>query len=159
MVFTYHHKIYLSVKPEATGCNRVNDPMDYCYSLIPMLDLLSDYNGSTDVFIQSGVYILNMSYTLEDLNNIQIRSNFSKYAIIRCYNNSESDAGIAFSRVRNLIIDHLRIVGCRMKHISSSYHGKRHFISVYYAMFIQNSTNVPLVGVSVSYSIGIGLLM
>ena len=72
MVFTCHHKIYLSVKPEATGCNRINDTMHYCYSLIPMIDLLSDYNGSTDVFIQSGAYILNMSYTLKDLNSIQI---------------------------------------------------------------------------------------
>ena len=50
MVFTYHHKIYLSVKPEAAGCNKINDTIHYCYSLIPMLDLLSDYNGSTDVF-------------------------------------------------------------------------------------------------------------
>ena len=130
MVFTYQHKIYLSVKPEAAGCNRINDTMHYCYSLIPMLDLLSDYNGSTDVFIQSGVYILNMSYTLEDLNNIQIRSNITKFAIIRCYNNSESDAGIAFLQVCSLITDHLRIVECGMKHISSSYHGKGYFISV-----------------------------
>ena len=124
-----------------------------------MLDLLSDYNGSTDGFIQSGVYILNMSYTLEDLKNIQIRSNFSKSAIFRCYNNSEPDAGIAFLQVRGLIIDHLRIVECGMKHISSSYHGKGYFISVYSAIFIQNSTNISLVGVNVSYSIGIGLIL
>ena len=111
MVFTYHHKIYLSVKPEAAGCNKINDTMHYCYSLIPMLDLLSDYNGSTDVFIQSGAYILNMSYTLKDLNNIQIRSNFSKSAIIRCYNNSEPDAGIAFLRVYDLIINPWKLWG------------------------------------------------
>ena len=161
MVFTYHHKIYLSVKPNIAGCNRINDTVHYCYSLIPMLDLLSEYKGSIDVFIQSGVYILNVSYTLEDLYNIQLRSNVSKSAIIKCYNNNSSDvdAGIASLRVHNLTIEHLSIVGCGMKHISSSYHGKGYFISVYSAIFIQNSTNIFLVSVNISYSIGIGLLM
>ena len=96
------------MKLKVVDCERLNDNTFNCNALIPMLLRLSH---NTDVFIQSGTYILNMSYTLKDLNHIQIRSNASKPAVIMCHNNSDFDTGIAFLRVSDLIIDHLSIVG------------------------------------------------
>ena len=124
-----------------------------------MFTLLSDNKESTDVFIQSGTYTLNTSYTLKDLHNIRIGSNASNPAIIMC-NISDLDTGVAFLRASDLIIDHLSIVGCGMKHNSTNYlNGKGNLISVYSAMFIQNSTNITLASINICNSTGIGLLM
>ena len=156
MVFTYHYK---ATQSEPVGCQKINDTLHHCYSLISMFNLLSNKKNSTDVFIHSGTYTLNMSYTLKNLHNITIQSNISKPAIITCHKNSNFDSGIEFLQVSNITINHLSIVGCGMKHISTSYHGKGNFISVRSAVFIQESTNVVLVSVNISYSTGIGLLM
>ena len=85
------------MKPNLSGCESINDTIYHCHSIIAMLKLLSHKN-STEVFIQSesGVYILNMSCVLEDLYDIQIRSNASKPAVIMCHNNSNVDTGVAF---------------------------------------------------------------
>ena len=156
MVFTYHYK---ATQSQPVGCQKINDILHHCYSLISMFNLLSDKKNSTDVFIHSGTYILNMSYTLKNLRNIRIRSNISKPAIITCHKNGHFDSGIEVLHVSDLIIDHLNIVGCGMKHDSTSYRGKGNFIFVCSAVFIQNSTNVTLVSVNISYSTGIGLLI
>ena len=158
MVFTYDYKIYVSMKPHLSNCESTGDTSYHCHSVIAMFELLSHKN-STKIFIQSGVYILNRSYVLEDLHDIQIRSNASKPAVIMCNNNSDVDNGVAFLRVSNLTIEHLSIVGCGMKHVTSSYHGRGNFVSVHSAMFIQNSTNVFLVDFNISNSTGIGLLI
>ena len=154
MVFTYHHKIHLSMKSE------INDTVNlYCNSLISMFRLLSQNKDSTDVFIHPGTYILNTSYTLQDLHSIRIKSDASNPAIIRCQNNStDLGTGVAFLRVSDLIIDHLNIEGCGMKHSSTSYlAGKENFISVHSGIFIQNSTNIILSSINISNSTGIGL--
>ena len=158
MVFTYDYNIYVSMKTNISSCESISNSSYHCHSVIAMFKLLSHKN-STDVFIQSGVYILNMSCVLEDLHDIQIRSNASKPSVIMCHNDSDVDTGVGFLRVRSLTIDHLSIVGCGMKCITSNYHGIGNFISVRTAMYIQNSTNVFLVGFKISNSTGIGLLV
>ena len=158
MVFTYDYNIYVSMKTNFSSCESINDTSYHCHSVIAMFKLLSHKN-STEVFIQSGVYILDMSCVLEDLHDIQIRSNVSKPAVIMCHNNSDVDTGVAFLRVHNLTIDHLSIVGCGMKHVTSSYNERENLISVHSAMFIQNTTNVFLVEFNISNSTGIGLLV
>ena len=144
-VFTYDYNIYVSMNTNASSCESINDTLYHCHSVIAMFNLLSHKN-STEVFIQSEVYILNTSCVLEDLHDIKIRSNASNPAVIMCHNNSDVDTGVAFLRVRNLTIDHLSIVGCGMKRITSSYHGIGNFIFVRTAMYIQNSTDIFLVG-------------
>ena len=158
MVFTYDYNIYVSMKTNVSSCKNINGTSYHCHSVIAMFKLLSHKN-SIEVFIQSGVYILNKSCTLEDLHDIQIRSNVSNPAVIMCHNNSDVDTGVAFLRVHNLAINHLSIVGCGMKQNTSSYHGRGKFISVRSAMFIQNTTNIILVDFNISNSTGIGLLV
>ena len=147
------------MKLKINDCQRINDTSHNCYSLIPMLKLLLENQHSTDIFIESGTYILNMPYTLQDVRNIRIRSNASKPAIIMCYNNSGFDKGITLLRVNNLIIEHLNVIGCGMKHSSTSYLAGKRFISIHSAMFIQNSTNICMASVNISNSMGIGLLI
>ena len=158
MVFTYDYNIYVSMNTNVSSCESINDIIYHCHSVNAMLKLLSHKN-STEVFIQSGVYILNMSCVLEDLHDIQIRSNASNPAMIMCHNNSDVDTGVTFLRIRNLTIEHLSIVGCGMKHITSSYNERENLISVRSAIFIQNTTDVFLVEFDISNSTGIGLLV
>ena len=158
MVFTYDYNIYVSMKTNVSSCESINGTSYHCHSVIAMFKLLSCKN-STEVFIQSGVYILNMSCILENLHDIQIQSNPSNPAVIMCHNNSNVDTGVAFLQVHNLTIDHLSIVGCGMSHNSTSYLKKGKFISVYSAMYIQNSTGILFTSVNVSNSTGIVLLM
>ena len=123
--YTYNHTIHLSMKSDHQASNGT---INYCNSLNSMFTLLSDNKESTDVFIQSGNYTLNTSYTLEDLHNIRIGSNASNPAIIMCI--SDLDTGVAFLRASDLTIDHLSIVGCGMKHNSTNYlNGKGNLIS------------------------------
>ena len=158
MVFTYDHNISVSMEPNLSSCENTSDTSYRCHSVIAMFELLSHKN-STEVFIQSGVYNLSMSYVLEDLHDIQIRSNASNPAVIMCHNNSDINTGVAFLRVSNLTIGHLSIVGCGMSHITSNYHGKGNYSFVRSAVYIQNSTNIILVGFNISNSTGIGLLI
>ena len=160
MVYTYQFKINVSnsMMSKVTNCQRINDTVHHCGSLISMFELLSYNRYSTDVFVQSGTYILNISYTLEDLHNIQIRSDASNPAIIKCRNNSYINTGVAFLRARGLSVDHLSIVGCGMNHTSTNYNRKK-FISIRSALFVQNSTNISLASINIASSTGIGLLM
>ena len=95
MVFTYDYNIYVSMKTNHSSCESINDTSYHCHSVIAMFKVLSHKN-STEVFIQSGDYILNMSCILEDLHDIQIRSNANNPAVIICHNNSDVDTGVAF---------------------------------------------------------------
>ena len=162
MAFTYHYNIEVSIKLNVTNCQRRNNSSHLCGSLISMFQLLSqlsDSQYSTDVFIHSGTYILNESPILQDVQNIQIRSNASKPAIITCQNNSDLNTGVVFLRVRDLVIDHLTIVGCGMKHNSTSYLPGKKFVPMPSAIFIQNSTNISMANVNISNSTGIGLVI
>ena len=159
MASTYHYNIEVSIQLNVTHCQRKNNRLYLCGSLYSMFQQLSGTQYSTDVFIQSGTYTLNRSFILTDLYNIQIRSDASKPAIIICHNNS-LNYGIAFLQVRDLIINHLTIVRCGMKHNSTSYlSGKDNFIFTYSAMLIKNSIDIILTRVNISGSTGIGLLM
>ena len=119
MAFTYNYNIEVSIKLNVTSCQRRNYSSHLCGSSISMFQLLSqlsDSQYSTDVFIHSGTYILNESYIQHNAQNIQIRSNASKPAILMCQNSTDLNTGVVFLRVTDLIIDHLTIVGCGMKH-------------------------------------------
>ena len=83
------------MKTNHSSCESINDTSYHCHSVIAMFKVLSHKN-STEVFIQSGDYILNMSCILEDLHDIQIRSNANNPAVIICHNNSDVDTGVAF---------------------------------------------------------------
>ena len=157
VVSTYQYKIRVSLESELDGCQRINDTLHHCSSLIPMFQLLSNNGGLTDVVIQSGMHDLNTSYTLKDLHDVQLRSSSSESAVIMCQR--DLNTRVAFIQVRNLIIDHLIIVGCGMRHTSTSYYEKEKFISIYSALFIQNSSDIFLMNVNISDSTGIGLLM
>ena len=165
MVLTYHYNIEVSTKSTATKCQRINDNRYLCNSLISMFRLLlSDekYQHFTDIFIQSGTYHLNMSFILKDFYKIRIRSDASKPAIITCHNNSDLNTGpgVVFLRVEDLIIDHLTIVRCGMRHVNStSYLAGRNFISAHSAILIQNSTNISMANVNIFNCSGVGLLI
>ena len=58
-----------------------------------------------------------------------------------------------------MVIEHLNVMGCGMKHVSNNYIGEGQFIMVRSALYIQNSTEVSLYGSSISHNNGIGFLM
>ena len=136
-----------------------------------MFDLLlnqtccnTSYSTSIDVFIAPGSYRLNSSYTLKNLCNVRFFSSTNNPATIECEQNVDRtpnfDTGLAFIAVRNLTIEYLTIIGCGMKHVSTSYSTndtEGDLIVSRSALYIQNSTNIFLNNVSISDSDGLGL--
>ena len=159
MVSLYQHKIYVSEKLLITKCQQINTTYQ-CSSITEVFQQLSNCCNSTDITIEPGNYNLALSYELANLHDIRIRSETK--AVIQCAANVSGtfdfDTGIAFVRIRNLIITNISIVGCGMKHVSTNDIGGR-FIIVRSALYIQNSTNASLDNVIVSKSNGIGLLI
>ena len=160
MVSPYQHKIYLSEDLPITNCQQINDTVYQCGSITELFQQLSTCCNSTDIIMDPGNYSLAVSYELADLHDIRIRSETE--AVIQCAANVNGaydyDTGIAFLRVTNLVITNISIVGCGMKHVTTSRLRSWEFVSVRSAMFIQNSTNVTLNSVSISNSNGIGLI-
>ena len=130
-------------------------------SLTELFQQLSNCCNSTDITIEPGNYNLALSYELADLHDIRIRSETK--AVIQCAANVNGtydfDTGIAFVRVRNLVITNISIVGCGMKHVSTNRIGAEKFIIVRSAVYIQNSTNIILDNVTICESNGIGLMI
>ena len=156
-----HNTIYLSEKLSFTKCQEINDTIYECSSLSAVFQQLSNCCNSTDILIEPGIYNLTGSYNLTDLYDIRIRSKVN--AVIQCPANVNAtydfDTGIAFLRIRNLMINSITIIGCGMKHVTTNNIGKGIFIVVRSALFIQNSTNISLENVTISESNGIGLLI
>ena len=160
VVTLYQHKIYLSKNLPTTKCQQIDHATYQCSSLTELFQQMSSCCNSTDVFIEPGNYSMALSYTLADLHDIRIRSEAN--AVIQCAANVDGtfdfDTGIAFVRIRNLVIANISIVGCGMKHITTNHIGAGKYIFVRSAVFIQNNTNVSLNHVAISESNGIGLL-
>ena len=160
VVSLYQHNIYVSEKLSITKCQQINNTTYRCSSITEVFQQLSNCCNSTDITIEPGNYNLALSYELADLHDIRIRSETK--AVIQCAANVNGtfdfDTGIAFVRVRNLIITNISIVGCGMKHNSSN-HIEGRFIMVRSALYIQNSTNISLDNMIVSKSNGMGLLV
>ena len=163
VVSLYQHNIYVSEKlPITKECQQINNTTHQCSSIIEAFQQLSNCCNSTEITIEPGNYNLSLSHELADLHDIRIRSETK--AVIQCAANVNGtfdfDTGIAFVRVRNLIITNISIVGCGMKHNSSNYIGAgKYNIIVRSALYIQNSTNIFLDNVNISESNGIGLLI
>ena len=161
VVSLYQHNIYVSEKLPVTKCQQINNTTYQCSSVTEVFQQLSNCCNSTDITIEPGNYNLAISHELADLHDIRIRSETDQ-AVIQCAANVNGtydfDTGIAFVRVRNLVITNISIVGCGMKHNSTNEIGGK-FIIVRSALYIQNSTNASLDNVTVSKSNGIGLLI
>ena len=156
VVSLYQHHIYVSEKRQ-----QINNTIYHFSSVTELFRQLPNCYNSTDITIEPGNYNLSQPYELADLHDIRIRSETE--AVIQCVANvngtNDSDTGIAFVRVRNLVITNIRIVGCGMKHVSTNHIGAGKFIIVHSAVYIQNSTNIILDNVTIRESNGIGLLI
>ena len=161
MVSLYQHNIYLSqqeLKLATMKFQQINNTTYYCSSVTELFQQLSNCCNSTDISIESGNYNLTLSYELADLHDIRIRSKAN--AVIQCAPNVDGEeTGVAFVRVRNLVIANISIVGCGMKHVTTNHVGNGKFIKVRSALFIQNSTNISLDNITISESDGVGLLV
>ena len=161
VVSLYQHNIYVSEKLPITKCQQINNTTYQCSSITELFQQLSNCCNSTDIIIEPGNYNLALSYELADLHDIRIRSETK--AVIQCAANVNGtydfDTGIAFVKVRNLLITNISIVGCGMKHNSTNDIEAGKFIIVRSALFIQNSTNIGLDNVAICESNGIGLLV
>ena len=161
MVSLYQHNIYLSqqeLKLATMKFQQINNTTYYCSSVTELFQQLSNCCNSTDISIEPGNYNLTLSYELADLHDIRIRSKAN--AVIQCAPNVDGEeTGVAFVRVRNLVIANISIVGCGMKHVTTNHVGNRKFIKVHSALFIQNSTNISLDNITISESDGVGLLV
>ena len=160
-VLMFEHTVILSHNSSLEDCVKLNHISYQCGSIDKVLMLL--LNSSTDIIVEPGTYDLTSSYNITDLYDIRIRSKTSQPATIQCKPNLngsyEFDTGIAFIRVKNLVIEHLKVMGCGMKHVSNIHIGGGQFIVVRSALYIQNSTDISLYGSSISHNNGIGLLI
>ena len=117
--------------------------------------------SSIDVMFRSGIHILEENYRFTNLQNVRFSGNISGMpSTIKCTtenNDSNTDSGIKFVQVKNLTIEYLNIIGCGMKHISTSTSNNGEFITHLSALYIQNSTNILLSSVNISDSNATGL--
>ena len=161
VVSLYQHNIYVSEKLPITKCQQINKTTYQYSSITEVFQQLSNCCNSTDITIEPGNYNLAISHELADLHDIRIRSETDQ-AVIQCAANVNGtydfDTGIAFVRVRNLVITNISIAGCGMKHVSTNYIEGR-FIIVRSALYIQNSTNISLDNVTIYNNNGIGVLV
>ena len=163
-ICAYKHTIFVSKRLQLNECEIVNKTFTQCSSLHDAFQLLMTCCNSTDVIIEPDNYVLNSSWQFMDLENIRISSSQQgDMPMLHCLpnvNNSVNfDTGIAFVRVKDIVIRYLNITGCGMKHVSTSQLKVGHFITVRSALFIQNSTNVAIGYVNVINNNGIGVLI
>ena len=168
LVTGFENTIYVSNKLELSNCVKVHKAFYQCGSLSQVFQFLETCCNFTDIIIEPGNYSLNTSFTVHDLESIRIHADSqSERTFIHCppnVNNSHDfDTGLAFVRVNNLIIEHLNILGCGMKHISTIQFGsgaeEKQFITLRSSLYIQNSSHITLFNTVISESNGIGLLI
>jgi len=118
------------------------------------------YN-SINIIFMSGIHTLKENYTITNLQNIRFSSSVSGTPpTIKCItenNDFDANAGLTFVQVRNLTIEHLNIMGCGIKHTSTSTSKYGEFITHLSALYIQNSTDLSVSNVNISSSKGTGL--
>ena len=155
----YQYKVSTSHLSHLDDCKKLSNVTYQCSSLQQVFNTLSHGYNFIDITLEPGIYTLKSSYNITDIHHIRIRS---KNATMQCICNvngrHDIDTGIAFIRVTDLVIEHVSIIGCGMRHISVNF-GKGYFIFVRSALFVQNSTKISLYNMSISDSNGIGLLM
>ena len=140
----------------STGCN--TSDRDHCRNSSCHLQSLPACYSSIDVLFIGGIYTLEENYTFENLQNVRFSGNISSMpSTIKCTTENDSNSGIAFIQVKNLTIEHLNIIGCGMKHVSTSTSNVGEFITHLSALYIQNSTNILLSSVNISNSNATGL--
>ena len=114
--------------------------------------------SSIDVVFMSGIHMLNERYLFTNLQNIRlIGSLLGTRPTIKCTDDYDSDTGIGFIQIKNLTIEHLDIIGCGMKHKSTSTSNNGEFITHLNALYVQNSTDLLVFNVNISNSNGTGL--
>ena len=115
-------------------------------------------HSSIDVLFMSGIHMLNERYVFTNLQNIRLSGTLlGTRPAIKCTDDFDSDAGIGFIQIKNLTIEHLDIIGCGTKHMSTSTSNNGEFITHLNALYVQNSTDILVFNVSISNSNGTGL--
>ena len=121
------------------------EPHPVCYS-------------SVDVVFMSGIHTINKRYLFTNLQNIRLSGSLSgARSTIKCTDDFDTDTGISFIQIKNLTIEYLNVIGCGMKHASSSTSNNGEFITHLNALYIQNSTDLLVSNVNISNSNGTGL--
>ena len=117
------------------------------------------YNSIDVMFTSGKVHVLKEGYTFADLKNVRFTTTqVGIPSTIKCTNSdTNANPGIAFVKVTNLAIEYLNIVGCGMKHVSTSILKDEQFITFFSALYVQNSTNLSVRNVNISNSNGTGL--
>lgn len=109
--------------------------------------------SSTDILIENGVYNLNRSYALENLNNFQITGLSGSFntndVVIQC----SMGAGLAFIRSENLEFSYLTFRNCGSWQNNTSIHNPK-FLA---AIFIVYSKNMKMINCRISKSPGVGV--
>ena len=114
--------------------------------------------SSIDVLFMSGIHTLNKRYLFTNLQNIRLSGSLlSTRPTIKCTDDFDTDTGISFIQIKNLTIEYLNIIGCGIKHTSSSTSNNGEFITHLNALYVQNSTDLLVSNVNISNSNGTGL--
>ena len=158
---------FMSANYSISQCNSSDDmTLNQCNNSIGSLICCNsdpDCYSSIDVVFMSGIYTLNKTYTFSNLQNVHFSGNLTdKPPTLSCStennNDFDTNSGIAFIQVNNLTIEHLNIIGCGMKHVSTSTSSNNgEFVTHLSALYIQNSTNLLVSSVNISNSNGTGL--
>ena len=156
----YRHTIVVSNNPNLSHCKFMNTKY-YCGSLAQAFDLLNMTRNSVNMTIEPAEYTLTSSYILENLQDVKIigLAVESIPVIISCkQDNDSSKTGIAFIRVRNLVMQDIHIKHCGMAHVSSSQiFSSEQFVYFRSAIYFQNSTDLSMKNIKVYNNNGIGM--
>ena len=114
--------------------------------------------SSIEVKFMGGTYLLNKTYKFTNLRNVKLSGNpvGSTSTTIKC-SIGNTNAGIAFIQIKNLVVEHIKITDCGMRHASTSISKHGEFITHLSALYVQNSTDLILFNVNISNSNGTGL--
>ena len=158
-IFNFMTSCFMSTNFSTSQCN--SSGRNQCNSPLICCETLQVCYSSINVVFMTGIHALEENYTFKNLQNIQFSSNISgQPSTIKCSINKygyAANSGIAFIQVKNLTIEHLNIIGCGMKHVSTSTSNNGEFITHLSALYIQNSTNILLSSVNISNSNATGL--
>jgi len=144
-------------------CND-NNITNICDSSVLQICCISTcYDSIEMIFVSGRTYILTENYTVSNLQNIRFTVNQSGIpSTINCATDNDSTSanpGFAFVNITNLTVEYLNIVGCGMKHVSTSVSKGGEFVTFLSALYVQNSTNLSVRNISVLNNNGTGLVI
>ena len=151
-------------KPSDSQCDGTNNASANCDPSSHQVCCNSTCYDTIEVMFASGrVHMLTEDHTITNLQNICLTvSQPGIPSTINCARenySADANPGIAFVNITNLTIEHLIIVGCGMKHVSTSISKGGQFITFLSALYVQNSTNLSVRNVNISNSNGTGLVI